>query len=312
MVRTEGIALAIAGALGLASAGCDAIPGWSLGQGAFTCADGSDIACAPFAAPTVVTELEAPDGSDDEKPTLTSNLLEIYFLSDCDGGPGQGDVWHSTRATVTDTWSAPELVSAVSTPSHEKSPAISADGTVLWVGSDRDGGAGGIDIWVSSLSDAGKDAGWSDPVPVAELNSSGDEIPRPPGYHELIMPLSRRDDSDSSYEMFSATRMATTVVALWSTPVPITSVNSGGLDDDGYLMDDGLTLYFSSDRLNGLQDLFVTERPDLASPFGAPVPLTSLNTDKHDERDPFVSADGHEIFFTSDRLGELQIFHATR
>jgi Tol biopolymer transport system component len=90
-------------------------------------------------------------------------------------------------------------------------------------------------------------------------------------------------------------------------------VNTANLDDDGYLTDDGLTLYFSSDRINGTQDLFVTERSDLASPFAPPVPLETLNTSTYDERDPWVSPDGHEIYFTSDRTGgELQIFHATR
>jgi hypothetical protein len=296
-----------------AALGCDAIPDWSLGQGAFTaCTDASDIACTPFAAPTVVAELEAPQGSDDEKPTLTSGMLEIYFLSDRDGGPGGGDVWRATRETVTDPWSAPELVAAVNGPSRETSPAVSSDGTTLWVGSDRDGGAGGIDIWVSMRADAGDDAAWSDPVPVVELNSPGDEIPRPPGDHGLVMPLSRRADADAPYQVFSATRSSTAPLAAWSAPVAIASVNTAGLDDDGFLTDDGLTLYFSSDRLNGTQDLFVTERSDLASPFASPVPLASLNRSTSDERDPWVSPDGHEIYFTSDRLGELQIFHATR
>jgi Tol biopolymer transport system component len=279
------------------------------------CVDASDIACEPFGAPSVVAELESASHDFNEKPTLTSDLLTIYFLSDRDGGSGSGDIWTAARATPADTWGAPAVVAGVNDSSRETSPAISGDGTTLWFASDRDGGVGGLDIWVSALADdAGVDggAGWSSPVPVVELNSSGDEIPRPPGYHGLIMPLSYRSDPDATYRTDSATRATATPSATWSTPTPIASVNTAGLNDDGFLTDDGLTLYFSSDRLNGSQDLFVTERPDLASPFAPPLALASLNTSDHDERDPWVSPDGREIFFASDRLGKLQIFHATR
>jgi hypothetical protein len=260
-----------------------------------------------------VPELQAPDGGDSEKPTLTANQLELYFLSNRDGGPGNGDVWFAQRQASTDPFGAPTLVAAVSSPSRETSPALSSDGTTLWVASDRDGGLGGLDIWVSTRDPASPDAGWSAPVPVPQLNSAGDEIPRPPGQRGLVMPLSRRADSNAPYEMFAATRGTASATATWSAPVSMASVNTGGLDDDGFLTDDGLTLYFSSDRLNGTQDLFVTERPDPTSPFAPPVPLATLNTSTYDERDPWVSPDGHEIYFTSDRTGgSLQIFHATR
>jgi Tol biopolymer transport system component len=300
---------AVVGAL----SGCGRVSDWSLGEGVVAgCADAADIACVPFGAPTVVAELEAPNGAYDEKPTLTASMLELYFLSNRDGGPGSGDVWCSTRATPTDPWSAPQLVGAVSGPSRETSPAVSSDGTTLWIGSDRDGGLGGLDIWVSARGDAGSDGGWSDPVPVTELNTAGDEIPRPPGARGLVMLLSYRPDPDASYHMYSASRAEAVPFAVWSAPESVASVNTSGLDDDGFLTDDGLTLYFSSDRLNGTQDLFVTERSDPSSPFRTPISLASLNTDTYDERDPWVSPDGHEIYFTSDRLGQLHIFHATR
>src|SRR6266851_813845 len=164
-----------------AAAACDPTPAWRLGDGAFkACTAGTDIACAPFAAPAPVVEVASP-GDDDEKPTLTADMLEMYFLSDRAGGPGQGDVWRSARARPGDPWSAPTLVAAVSGPSRETSPAVSADGLTLCVSSDRAGGQGGLDIWVSSR--ASRSGDWSTPVPVAELNSSADEIPRPPGDH---------------------------------------------------------------------------------------------------------------------------------
>jgi WD40-like Beta Propeller Repeat len=287
---------------------CDPVPAWRLGDGVFAaCTDASDLACTPFAAPLPVAEVASP-GDDDEKPTLTADMLEMYFLSDRTGGPGQGDVWQSVRASPSDPWGAPTLVTAINDTSRETSPAVSADGLTLYVASDRAGGLGGLDIWMSTRASRGGD--WSAAVPVVALNSAADEIPRPPGYHALVMPLSRRPTSNDPYQLFSSSRPVAS--APWSSPVQETSLDSGHVDDDGYLMDDGLTLYFSSDRLNGSQDLFVTERPGPSAPFARPVPLATLNTASYADRDPWVSPDGREMYFTSDRSGSLQIYYTTR
>jgi hypothetical protein len=289
------------------------VPEWSLGDGpsradASAC-DDADLACQPFGPPSIVTELVAPQDNL-EKPTLTSDRLELYFLSDdVDAGPGKESVLRATRATTANPWSTPQAIVAVNAPGHEKSPAVSADGVSLWLATDRDGGLGGLDVWVSTRS-GGTGGTWSAPVPVPELNTAGDEIPRPPGFHMLVMPLSVRASSSKPYQMESATRGS--VTSSWSTPVAIASVDTANLDDDGFLTDDGLRLYFSSDRLSGTQDLFETERTDPAGAFATPRPLTALNTDTYAERDPWVSPDGHEIYFTSDRTGTLQIYRAVR
>ena len=295
-------------AVAIGTLACDDVPGWRLGDGTFkACSSTSDVACAPFSAPTAVVEI-ASVGNNDEKPTLTADLLEMYFLSDRPGGLGSGDVWQSTRETVSDPWGAPVLVTSVSSASRETSPAISADGLTLCVSSDRDGGQGGLDIWMSTRPTRSDD--WSVPVPVPVLNSSEDEIPRPPGDHLRVMPLSRRPTSNDPYQIFAASREDAS--SPWTSPVPETSIDTGHVDDDGYLMDDGVTLYLSSDRLNGIQDLFVTERAADTSPYAPPVPMAALDTVGYAERDPWLSADSHEIYFVSDRTGSRQIFHATR
>ncbi len=294
----------------MAQAGCESIPQWWLDASTFTpCSGSADIACSPFGVPQIVSELVAKDGN--EKPTLTADELEMYFLSDANGadaGVGEGIVSITTRATISDAWGSPTALDAVNSSWRQTSPAVSGDGLSLWVSSDRPGGQGGLDIWLSTRGDAG--GPWAAPVPVTALNSTADEIPRPPGAHSSIMPLSRRPKSSAPYQVWLASRVAPS--SSWAPPVACSSVDTANLDDDGYLMDDGLTLYFSSDRLTGSQDLFVTERPDPSSPFAAPVPLATLNESTSSERDPWVSSDQHEIYFTSDRTGTLQIYRATR
>jgi hypothetical protein len=280
-----------------------------LGDGhAASCADASDPLCAPFGNITVVSEL-SPDGGEAEDPTLTSDQLEIFFLSTRNGGPGHGDVWFATRASAGLAWSAPSVVPNVNTAYHEKGPAIAADGLSLWVGSDRGStGSGPIEIFVATR--ASGTAGWSTPVLVTELDSPQDQIPYPPGERGLVMPLSRRATATEPYEIFTAARPSES--SPWSTPVRVDSVDTSGVNVDGFLSDDGLALYFSSDRLSGSQDLFVAERSDRSAPFAAPVALAALNTPAYEEAGPWVSPDGHEIYFESDRTGTKQIYHAVR
>ncbi len=263
-----------------------------------------------FGPPELVAELTASDDddNDDEKPTLTGDRLEIFFLSTRSGGPGGGDVWHASRARAEDPWNAPSLVAEVSSPSQERSPAISEDGLALWIGSDRPGGSGGLDIWVSTR--ATRTAGWSAPVLVPALNSSGDEIPRPPGALGLIMPLAYRRSPTDSYQIKVASRPA--VDASWGAPSLLAEVDTANIDVDGFLSADGLVLHFSTDRVHtGDQDLYVAHRASADVPFGSFAPIASLNT-RYTDRDPWVSADGGEIYFSSDRTGALRIYRATR
>ncbi len=262
-----------------------------------------------FDAPVLVVELAADAGdADDDKPTLTSDRLELYFLSTRSGGPGGGDVWRSGRAKPDDPWGAPSLVAEVSSSSHEKSPAVSGDGLTLWVASDRPGGQGGLDIWMSTRPD--RSSAWSVPVPVAALNSTGDEIPRPLGQGGLVMPLAIRPPADDDYQIAFAARASTN--APWAPPDSRADIDTANTDVDGFLSDDGLVLHFSSDRLSkGDQDLFVAQRTDLGAPFTGFAPIAELNS-SHDDRDPWLSSDGAEMYFSSDRSGTLKIYRATR
>jgi hypothetical protein len=265
-------------------------------------------ASGPFGSPVLVSALAA-SGSDDFKETLTSDMLELYFLSTRPGGPGHGDVWVASRAHVGDPWGPPHCVLEVSSPWRETSPAVSPDGLTLWVASDRPGGRGGYDVWVSNRPNGS--ASWSIPTLVAELSSPGDEIPRPPGESGLVMPLAMGPIGSGIYQTYTASRP--TLGAPWTMPSRLSSVDTAGTDTDGFLSEDGLVLYFSSDRIvAGDQDLFIATRPDRGAQFASFAELRELNTKMHQDRDPWLSPDGREIYLSSDRGGTLKIYHATR
>jgi hypothetical protein len=87
--------------------------------------------------------------------------LEMFLASDragSTGGPGSFDLWVTTRARVSDAWGMPvNLGPAVNTEAGESRGALSFDGTTLYIISDRPGGVGNVDLWVSTRSRLGQD-----------------------------------------------------------------------------------------------------------------------------------------------------------
>ncbi len=272
----------------------------TLGQRSSGTADAPDAMV--FRAPRVADPKVVPViGSDakDDNPTLTQDLLEIYFTST---RSGDSDVWFAKRDTADVDFDPPEQLSVVNTTEFESSPAIDRDGLTLWFARRFDDGLGGLDIYVSRR--ASREDEWSAPELAAALSSSGDDIPRPPGAFGLVMPLSVRPEGDT-YHLYVASRA--NEQADFGTPTILQSVvreEYGSVD--GFLTWDGAHLLFSYTH-DELGDLYITNSD--ASDFAGPLPLTDVNTDA-DERDPWLSADGKWLFFASDRDETLRIYQA--
>jgi hypothetical protein len=81
----------------------------------------------------------------------------------------------------------------------------------------------------------------------------------------------------------------------WSEPENLgAAVNTPYDDMMGAFSKDGLTLYFTSTRPDGLggEDLWITRREGRKAAFGAPLNLSMLNSSAND-RTPTLSRDGH-------------------
>ena len=77
--------------------------------------------------------------------------LEAFFFSGRSGGIGGQDLWAATRETVFDAWSAPEnLGPLVTSAGIDQRPYIASDRQTLFFGSDRAGGLGGVDLYVTT------------------------------------------------------------------------------------------------------------------------------------------------------------------
>jgi hypothetical protein len=130
-----------------------------------------------FSGPVSIGPLVNTQNSE-AMPSVSPDGLELYF-SDYGrprpGGRGGEDLWVARRATRNDPWQEPENLGAkVNSPSDDSRVHISADGLLLFFDSNRSGGCGGWDIYVTrrkSLSDP-----WQEPVNLGPgVNSPTDE-----------------------------------------------------------------------------------------------------------------------------------------
>jgi len=257
-----------------------------------------------FGPPRLVPNLDVAQKLDN--PTLTGDLLEIYFTAGV--AETDTDVWTARRARRDVPFEDPELVSAVNSSAFETSSAISSDGLSLWVGSNRAGSVGNLDIWLSTR--ASRSASWSAPRSVRALSSDAMDIPRPPGQNGLVMPLSSDRRTPGFYQTFLARRGDS--AATFEAPAWVDTLSfEDSATVDAFLTDDGLTLFFSSNTPPEPLDLFVAWRKTTSDPFASYAPLAGLNTPDGDERDPWLSPDGSELYFASDATGSHRIYVAS-
>jgi Tol biopolymer transport system component len=103
-------------------------------------------------------------------------------------------------------------------------------------------------------------------------------------------------------------------MARFSNPVRMAELSSGNKDGAPFVTADSLTIYFTSNRAGGRGgiDLWTARRSSRVVPFSPPSPLANVNSAFHDD-DPAISADGRELYFSSNRDGKnFRIYRATR
>jgi Tol biopolymer transport system component len=206
------------------------------------------------------------------------------------------------------------------TPSNDGCPFISADGKKFFIASNRPGGLGMNDIYVSTR--ANKNQAWSEPVAIGGINTQ---------YNDFCPTLARdgrtfyfasnrpgfcgatanadlyRAKLDANFQATGVTHLGCVVNSGWDEHSPFPLKLRGKL-----------VLFYSSARpadatdAAGDHDLYSSKWRNGA--FQAGTQLAGINTTAN-EGQPNVRKDGREIFFWSDRVGTLgaaDIYSSTR
>jgi ribosomal protein L24E len=202
-------------------------------------------------------------------------------------------------------------------------PFISRDGRTFYMASNRAGGLGGIDIWVSTR--ASVNDGWGPPVNAgAPVNSpANDFCPTIARDGHLFYFVSNRDGGCGGDDIYT-TRLRPDG---WD-PVENLGCEVNSAANEASPMPlpergEGPVLYFSSNRAGGFTDegpgavagdSDLYESASHGGTFGTPDLVAGANS-AADDGQPNVRRDGLELFFFSTRSGGLglaDLYSATR
>jgi Tol biopolymer transport system component len=196
-------------------------------------------------------------------PALSRDEHWLFFNRNISGG--FNDLWAFYRQHTHDDFGWQRLVNlgeGVNSAFNDQGGGYfendEGGAPLLFFGSDRPGGPGFNDIYVSQLLPTGS---FGPANLVAELSGAADDLRPSVRFDGLeVFFFSNRPGSLGS-DLWTATRE--TVFDIWSNVENLgTVVNSSANDMHPYIAPDRRTLYFASNRAGGLglQDLYVTTR----------------------------------------------------
>jgi hypothetical protein len=208
-------------------------------------------------------------------------------------------------------WSEPvNLGPAINTDYNDQHPALSKDGLSLYLTSDRPGGFGNYDLWVSQRTSV--DEPWGTPQNLGPIvnTSASDFAPALSRDGHWLFFSSDRPGGFGGHDVLACYREHVHDDFDWQTPINLGPGVNSLYDDSGpiLLQDDqigAVTLYFNSNRpgVAGAADIFAAVmNPD--GSFGPSAPVPELNSSGRDTR-MAIRHDGLEIIFQSDRTGSV-------
>jgi Tol biopolymer transport system component len=246
----------------------------------------------------------------DQHPAVSPDGLSLYFVSDRPGGAGGFDLWVSQRDTLEDPWQTPvPLTSAINTAATEFAPAFSPSGHLLFFGSDRPGGCGDRDLWVSFRKNKRDDFGWQTPVNLGcVVNFTGfDDGPSyvdddDHGGVTLYFTSLNRPGGLGDFDIWASSMNAD---GTFDPPINAFEVNSPVRDTRTAIRRGGQELIFTSNRSGGIGglDLWVATRDEQSVVWSLPVNLGAVVNGTANDGAPALSRDGRSLFFYSNRAG---------
>ena len=270
-------------------------------------------------APPMNLGADVNSAYEDLAPHLSSDGLALYFASTRPDGQGGEDLWVSRRTSRHAPWSlAVNLGPSLNTTANERSPALSHNRRLLFFATDRPGGAGGFDLWLSWRPDPNDDLGWQPPINLGNgLNSAatdaGPSLLERPRILQLYL-ASARPGGLGGLDIYVGS-----VPGGWGgPPALVAELSSPQADLTPSVRRDGLEVIFATGRPGGLGnfDLWQAFRKSIYEPWSAPLPLgPAINSEFLDVFPSLSTDDAETLVFQSNRpdgLGGSDLYITTR
>ena len=215
-------------------------------------------------------------------------------------------------------WSPPaNLGSGVNSSFQEQHPALSKNGLSLYLASNRPGGLGGLDIWVSRRESASDP--WETPVHVPNVNSASiDNAPNLSTDGHFLFFHSERLDADADnqlpcggFDLYVSHRKDKFDDLGWEPPVNLGCTVNSALNDGGpNIFADAATgetqLFFTRLLNPALDDWEIYQSTlNLDGTWNVPYPVPEFVGPGRDTRTALRRRDGLEMIISSVRPGTV-------
>lgn len=253
-------------------------------------------------------------------PFISKDELSLYYASNRPGGKGNLDIYVTKRESVDDSWGTPEnLGDNINSSSAELCPTLTTSGRFLFFVSDRPGGCGGQDLYVSRRGNKRNDSTWDPPANLGcQVNSLFNDF----------TPTLFEDDNGTVTLYFSSSRPGgqggTDIYAstlreddTFGPAAPVAELNTEKDDQRPNIRRDGLEMFFDSNRsgsIAGSSDLWVSTRSTTSELWSVPANLASVNSESLEGR-PSISFNRKTLYFMSNRpggSGNIDLYVTTR
>jgi hypothetical protein len=206
---------------------------------------GNNFAFASLLAP--VNSSPAVEGT----PFLSFDELSLYFYSERAGGAGQRDLYVATRPNTGGNFNSLSALTGLNSNQHDQAPWLSPDELNVYFSSRR--ASAQDDLWRATRATRGQ--AFQAPVPVTELNSSGNDTGITFSADGLVVYFaSDRVGGAGGLDLYRAARA--TPNTPFSTPEPVTALNTNADDASPQLTQDARELFFVSRRNGNDSQLF--------------------------------------------------------
>jgi len=248
-------------------------------------------------------------------PEISRDGSTLYFSRQMADGNVELMVSKWDRAEK--AWGDPEPLVTLNTPSNELGPTLSPDGRSMYFSSNRPGGCGGFDVWVSHRRNKREDfggGGWRTPYHLGcVLNTPS--LDSPNAYVEnrhagtATLNVTHAPDLLAPTESDICESERTGDDGEFGPCVPLPDLSTEHRDARVTFRRDGLEAFLESRRPESANDLWVATRDSTFDPWSPMVNLGSaINTvcpqlATCNDQSPRLSFDGKLLYFTSNRPG---------
>ena len=192
------------------------------------------------------------------------------------------------------SWSPPQPIESVNTKANERSPELSSDGRFLYFASDREGGLGGLDLYLATW-DGKKWTGVQALPPT--VNSAANETG--PALAADGTQLYFSSDRDGGGEDIFVAAITTTKKPDFAASEPVSDLNSKAADVEAAMTSRGDHVFLASDRDRDAKAGFKVYISRVIDGKPLPPELVDLYIKEGDATDPAVRMDGFDLLFST-------------